>query len=131
MLDGASEAETSLLSHDVDIVATRGSGPGGQNRNKVASCIVATHRPSGIVVRIDSERSQHANKKIALTILGAKIAELERSRISAERASVRKAQVGSGMRGDKIRTYRVGDDAVLDHRSGKRWRLSDWVRGIW
>ena len=116
---------------DVDIVTTRGSGPGGQNRNKTDSCVIATHRPTGIAVRIDNERSQHQNKAMAYKVLAARLYEAERERIAAARENDRRQQVGSGMRGDKVRTYRTQDDQVNDHRTGQRWRLQDWVKGIW
>lgn len=116
---------------DVEIVATRGSGPGGQNRNKVSSCIVATHRPTGLQVRIDTERSQHRNKSIALETLAARLTEAERARRGAQDDASRRGQVGSGMRGDKVRTYRTQDDQVTDHRTGQRWRLKEWMRGNW
>lgn len=116
---------------DVDITTTRGSGPGGQNRNKIESCVIATHRPTGIQVRIDNERSQHQNKAMAYKLLAAKLYEIERERIEKAKEDNRRQQVGTGMRGDKVRTYRAQDDQVNDHRTGQRWRLQDWTRGIW
>src|SRR5271166_5311967 len=62
---------------DVEIVTTRGSGPGGQNRNKTDSCVIATHKPSGLAVRIDNERSQHQNKAMAYKVLAARLYETE------------------------------------------------------
>ena len=116
---------------DVEIMTTRGSGPGGQNRNKTDSCVIATHRPTGLAVRIDNERSQHQNKAMAYKVLAARLYEAERDRVAAEREKDRRQQVGTGMRGDKVRTYRTQDDQVNDHRTGQRWRLQDWTRGIW
>lgn len=131
VLDVAPSGSNNLHESDIDIAAVRGSGPGGQNRNKVASCIVAVHKPTGISVRIDSERSQHQNRRIALDVLAARVAEKSMLAIDAARAAERKGQIGSGMRGDKIRTYRVQDDQVVDHRTGKRWTLKNWMRGYW
>lgn len=68
---------------------------------------------------------------MALRVLAAKLYELERAQLAAGRADVRKQQVGSGRRGDKVRTYRVQDDQVRDHRTGQRWKLSSWLQGIW
>lgn len=116
---------------DVSITTTKGSGPGGQNRNMTESCVIITHKASGVSVRIDNERSQHQNKAIAMKLLGARINEVEREKAAQERAKDRKSQVGSGMRGDKIRTYRTQDDSVSDHRTGQHWRLKDWVKGAW
>lgn len=115
---------------DVDFVATRGTGPGGQNRNKVETCIVATHKPSGISVRIDT-RSQYQNKKIALQVLNARLSEMDRFKKLVAQNNDRKTQIGTGMRGDKIRTYREQDDRITDHRTNKKFSLSDWVKGNW
>jgi peptide chain release factor 1 len=126
------EVRTSFVldESEVEIRTTRGTGPGGQNRNKVESCVVATHKPSGVSVRVDM-RSQHQSKTMALKILTAKLSEDAGSRQEARRSKDRKRQVGSGMRGDKIRTYRTQDDQVTDHRTGRCWKLSRWVRGEW
>lgn len=131
VLDPDAVTGQALSYRDVDIITTRGSGPGGQNRNKTDSCVIATHRPTGLQVRIDNERSQHQNKAMAYKILAARLYEVERERQAAEREKDRRQQVGTGMRGDKVRTYRQQDDQVNDHRTGQRWRLQDWVRGIW
>jgi len=125
------ETNFSLDYRDVEITTARGSGPGGQNRNKTESCVIATHKPTGLQVRIDNERSQHQNKATAYKILAAKLSEQELERSRKEKEKDRKDQVGSGMRGDKIRTYRTQEDQVKDHRTGNSWRLSDWLRGTW
>jgi peptide chain release factor 1 len=119
-----------LDEREVDIVTTLGSGPGGQHRNKTESCVVATHRGSGLTVRVDM-RSQNQSRTMALRILGARLAELERTRAAASREAERRRQVGSGMRGDKIRTYRTQDDRVTDHRTNAAWSLRRWLRGDW
>jgi peptide chain release factor 1 len=115
---------------DIEIRTVRGSGPGGQHRNKTESCVVARHKPTGIEVRID-ERSQFKNKSLALKILRTKLACKKEGEEQAKRSQEKHEQVGSGQRGDKIRTYRVRDDLVTDHRTGKKWRLSRWVKGLW
>lgn len=122
------QVTASLNPREVEITTTRGSGPGGQHRNKVESCVTAKHRPTGISVRIDG-RSQHQNRAVAMGVLAARVAELKTQTANARQNDSRRAQVGSGMRGDKVRTYRVRDNTVTDHRSGCRWRLSDWLRG--
>jgi peptide chain release factor 1 len=131
VLDPDAVVGQALDPRDVDVVTTRGSGPGGQNRNKTDSCVIATHRPSGLQVRIDNERSQHQNKATAFKVLAARLYESERDKQAALREEDRRRQVGTGMRGDKVRTYRSQDDQVNDHRTGQRWRLQDWVRGNW
>ncbi len=115
---------------DVDIKKTLGSGPGGQHRNKTETCVVATHKPSGVAVRVDM-RSQQQSLAMALKILAAKLADGEAARRATERNTERRNQVGSGMRGDKIRTYRQQDDRVTDHRTNQTFRLSLWMRGDW
>jgi len=119
-----------LDERDVEITTTKGSGPGGQKRNKTESCVVAIHKPSGITVRIDM-RSQYQGRSMAMKVLSARLYQLECEKINNEKDTTRKQQVGSGMRGDKIRTYRSQDDQVTDHRTGEKWRLKDWLRGDW
>lgn len=115
---------------DIDYRTTTGRGPGGQNRNKVETTVVATHRPTGLQVRIDS-RSQHENKRLAREILIARVEQEYHTRSTAQSNKVRQEQIGSGMRGDKVRTYRRQDDTVTDHRTGRRWRYSQWEKGLW
>jgi len=115
---------------EVDIKTTRGSGPGGQHRNTTDSCVIATHRPTGVSVRIDL-KSQHQSRAVALDVLAARIAQGERETASRGRNEDRKKQIGCGMRSDKIRTYRQQDDQVVDHVTGKTWKLKKWLRGDW
>lgn len=119
----------SLDTKDLEITTMRGSGPGGQHRNKTESCVTVKHIPSGTIVRCDAERSQHQNKALALKILNAKLADTLNASIEKSANAARKQQIGSGMRGDKIRTYRVKDNICMDHRSGKKYRLDDWFQG--
>lgn len=116
---------------DIDVTTARGSGPGGQNRNKTESCVIITHRPTGLQVRIDNERSQHQNKALAFKVLAARLYDADRERQVSVKNSDRKQQVGSGQRGDKVRTYRTQDDQVTDHRTGTKLRLSKWIMGEW
>jgi len=114
----------------IDIRDQRGSGPGGQHRNTTNSCIVATHIPTGISVKID-EKSQYQSKRLALAILSQKIEAIKKEELVNNRNANRKNQVGSGMRGDKVRTYREKDDNVVDHKTGKIWSLKNWMKGNW
>lgn len=116
---------------DVEISTTKNSGPGGQHRNKTESAVIAVHRPTGERVRIATTRSQHENKALALSILGAKVSGQAQAQDTARLNANRKQQVGSGERGDKVRTYREQDDRVTDHRTGQTWRLGQWRKGIW
>lgn len=131
VLPEPTEAQVKLDPSDLEVSTTRGSGPGGQNRNKVETCVVIKHRPSGLTVRCESERSQHQNRAAALALLRARLWEAEQSRQLGARADQRKQQVGSGMRGDKRRTIRVQDGTVVDHVTRQRWRFRDYERGEW
>lgn len=125
------ETELVLRDSDLEFQATRGSGPGGQNRNKVSSAIVVTHKPTGVVVRCETERDQHKNKRLALGILRAKLLEAKTTSAHAERNDARRAQLGAGARGDKRRTIRTQDDVVTDHVLNKKMRFKDYERGNW
>lgn len=120
-----------LRDADLDFATCRGSGAGGQHRNKTESAVVLKHLPTGLMVRCENERSQAQNKETARSVLRARLWQLEQERASGARADDRKRQVGSGMRGDKRRTIRTQDDVVNDHETGKQWRFADYRRGIW
>ncbi|XP_047116960.1 peptide chain release factor 1-like, mitochondrial [Schistocerca piceifrons] len=111
-----SEVEVILRESDLEIETKRASGAGGQHVNTTDSAVRITHRPTGIVVESQVDRSQHKNKAIAMERLRARIwkmrTEEEESRLSAER----KSQIGMSMRSDKIRTYNFQRDTVVDHR---------------
>ncbi len=124
-------AELRIAPGDLDWVTCRGSGAGGQHRNKTESCAVVTHRPTGLAVRCESERSQHQNRETALALLRARLHAAEVERRSAARADDRRRQVGSGMRGDKRRTIRCQDGVVVDHPTGRTWTLRAYERGEW
>lgn len=115
---------------DIEIQTKRGSGPGGQHRNKTDSCVVATHKPTKVSVTIDA-RSQHQSKTLALRILSERVKEIQQRKHKNKQDQIRRNQVGSGERGDKRRTYRSQDDSVKDHVTGQTWRLSDWMKGNW
>jgi len=131
VLPEPTETQVRLDARDLVITACRGSGAGGQHRNVTDSAVQITHRPSKIQVRCESERSQHQNRETALAALRAKLWQAERDRINGARASDRKQQVGSGMRGDKRRTIRCQDGQVSDHVTGRTWRLREYLRGEW
>ena len=130
VLDPLQRTRFALDPSEVEIKKSLGTGPGGQHRNKTESCVTATHRPTGLAVRVDM-RSQHQSLSMALAILTAKLAEGEEQASLTARNLARRSQTGSGMRGDKIRTYREQDDRVTDHRSGRVVSLSSWLRGQW
>lgn len=131
VLDEPTEREVVIADRDLEFTATRGSGAGGQNRNKVETVAVLRHKPTGIVVRCETERSQHRNRDMAMRWLRAKLWALQRETSGNARAADRKGQVGSGMRGDKRRTIRAQDDNVVDHVSGRRWKMREYLSGEW
>jgi len=126
-----SEIEMRLEDKDLRWSTCRGSGAGGQHRNKTESAVIVTHIPTGTSVRCESERSQHQNRRTALTLLRAKLWQDAKNAQVSVTADYRKRQVGSGQRGDKRRTIRTQDDSVVDHVTGRRWRYKDYVRGEW
>ncbi len=106
---------------DLDISTFRSSGPGGQNVNKVETAVRILHRPSGIVVASQAERSQLGNKERAMASIRAKLYEQQQLEEQVRLGKIRRDQIGSGDRSEKIRTYNFPDDRITDHRIGKKW----------
>jgi peptide chain release factor 1 len=131
VLPEPSAVEVRVDERDLDWSTCRGTGSGGQKRNKTESTVLLTHRPSGLQVRCETSRSQQHNRAMALVLLRARLWAAERQRVDSARAAERQAQKGSGMRGDKRRTIRCQDGVVTDHVLGRRWPLRDYLRGEW
>src|SRR3990172_7157405 len=114
----AREAEIQIPDKGLRVDVYRSSGPGGQSVNTTDSAVRITHLPTGIMVAIQDEKSQHKNKAKALAVLRARLLAMEQARMAEQRGDQRRAQLGTGERAEKIRTYNFPDDRVTDHRIG-------------
>ncbi len=118
VLPEAEEVDIEINPNDLEVDTYRSGGAGGQHVNKTDSAIRITHKPTGVVVECQDERSQFKNRDKAMKMLRTKLLDMEKTRQQKERASERKSQVGSGDRSERIRTYNYPQSRLTDHRIG-------------
>lgn len=123
------EVEIELNPTDVKESITTSTGPGGQNVNKVATAVHLIHEPSGIEVRMQDTKSQAQNREKAWQLLRARLFEMQKAKIDAQRSEKRNSMIGSGSRAEKIRTYRFKDNLIVDHRLSGNYNLTDIMSG--
>lgn len=128
-MDANQKQEFILDRNEVTINYTRSRGKGGQNVNKVESCVQLIHKPTGIVIRSEDSRDREKNEVMAWERLTEKLKKVFDETLQKEHNDNRNNQIGSGERSDKKRTYRQKDDRVIDHETGKETTLKQFMKG--
>lgn len=127
VLPEVSETLVEIKPEDLEFETAKSSGPGGQNVNKRMTAARILHKPSGIVVTSQVERSLDQNRQRALKLLRAKLYALEQEKLTASLSQERREQIGRAMRAEKIKTYNFPQNRLTDHRSGKSWHNLDRI----
>jgi peptide chain release factor 1 len=130
VLPEAEEVEVDIPETDLEFQTMRAQGAGGQHVNRTDSAVRVIHKPTGLAVVCQDERSQHKNRAKALQVLRARLLDAAQSQADSERASARRTMVGSGDRSERIRTYNYPQGRVTDHRVGLTlYRLPEVLEG--
>jgi len=128
VLDTTENSKIKLSLDDCEITWFSGTGPGGQNRNKVMASCRLRHKPTGIVTTAQTRSRTNSLQQAQASMLE-RLQTLQDSKVAATTGAERKQQVGSGQRGDKIRTIQLQHDSAVDHRTGRRCTAEDYLRG--
>ena len=129
VLPEAEEVDVEINENDLQVDVYRSSGPGGQSVNTTDSAVRITHKPTGIVVAMQDEKSQIQNRAKAMQVLRARILKAEQDRQQSELSDARRSQVGGGGRSEKIRTYNFKENRVTDHRINQTWYSLNKILG--
>jgi len=129
ILDLPQESAVKLDERDLEYKTCRSGSKGGQHVNKTDSAVQLWHKPTGIMIRVEAERSQHQNLLTAKAILAARLQDAQTTAAQKSRNDMRKSLLGSGQRGDKIRSIALQRDQVVDHRLGKRTSAAKYMKG--